>query len=78
MMPLWQRLAITVVAIAAAGQLAGHGWNRIFDITLPSYDAGLVGGLAALPVWEILKREGPTKSGSPESVTATCLFGQFC
>ena len=61
MMPLWQRLAITLVAIAAAGLLAGLVWNWIFGFALPSYAAGVVGGLAALPVWEFLKRVGPPK-----------------
>ena len=54
-MPFWQRLAITFVTIAAVSLLAG----LLFG--LPSYLAGLIGGLAALPVWEFLKRVGPPK-----------------
>ena len=43
-MPLWQRLLVTLVAMAAASL---------------SYLAGVVGGLTAVPVWEFLKRLRP-------------------
>lgn len=60
-MPLWQRLAITVVTIAAVSLLAGLVWDWLFGLGLPSYVAGVIGGLAALPMWEFLKRVGPAK-----------------
>lgn len=58
-MPFWQRLAITFFAMLAASFLLGVFWRSIFNIPLPSYLAGLAGGLAALPVWEFLKRIKP-------------------
>lgn len=61
MMPLWQRLVITLVTIAAVSLLAGLLWSWIFGVGLPDYAAGVIGGLAALPVWEFLKRVGPAK-----------------
>ena len=55
-MSLWQRLLLTVLAMLAAGFIAGLLWGRMFDARLPSYLGGIVGGLTAIPVWEILKR----------------------
>ena len=60
-MPLWQRLLVTLLAMLAAGFVVGLIWQAIFNAALPSYLAGLVGGLAALPVWEFLKRVGPRR-----------------
>lgn len=59
-MPFWQRLLITMVAMLVASFMAGLLWRAMFDAGLPSYLAGVVGGLAALPVWEFLK---PWKPG---------------
>jgi len=59
-MPLWQRLLVTVVAMLAASFMAGLLWRALFDAGLPGYLAGVVGGLAALPVWEFLR---PRRSG---------------
>ena len=55
-MPFWQRLSITFLAMLAASFLLGIFWRSIFNIPLPSYLAGIIGGLTALPVWEFLKR----------------------
>jgi len=55
-MPFWQRLLITVVAILAASFIAGAIWRSVFMMSIPGYLAGIIGGLAALPVWEFLKR----------------------
>jgi hypothetical protein len=59
MLPLWQRLLITIAAILVTSYLAGLIWEQMFNFALPSYAAGLVGGLAALPVWDFLKRIRP-------------------
>lgn len=59
-MPFWQRLIATVVVMLAAGYLAGVIWQWIFSFALPSYVAGAVGGLAALPAWDLLKRIRPS------------------
>jgi glucose-6-phosphate-specific signal transduction histidine kinase len=53
---LWQRLLLTVLAMLAVSFLAGLLWGQMFDARLPSFLGGIVGGLTAIPVWEILKR----------------------
>jgi hypothetical protein len=55
-MRLWQRLLVTLVAMAAASLLVGLIWGALFGFELPSYLGGVVGGLTAVPVWEFLKR----------------------
>jgi len=60
-MPFWQRLSITLVAMLAASFILGVFWRSLFNIPLPSYIAGIVGGLTALPVWEFLKRIKPSQ-----------------
>ncbi len=55
-MALWQRLLITMIALLAASFVAGLIWHGVFGFDLPSYLAGMVGGLTALPVWELMKR----------------------
>ena len=57
----WQRLLLTVVAMLVTSWIAGLLWRYIFSFSLPSYAAGMVGGLAALPCWEFLKRIRPSK-----------------
>lgn len=63
LMPFWQRLLITVAIMLVAGYVAGWLWQWIFNFVLPSYAAGLVGGLCALPAWDFLKRIRPTTVG---------------
>ena len=58
-LPLWQRLVITVVVMLATSYVAGLIWHALFGFNLPSYGAGLVGGLAAIPVWDLLQRIQP-------------------
>jgi hypothetical protein len=60
-LPFWQRLLITAVAVFVLSYLAGLAWQAVFSFYLPSYLAGMVGGLAALPVWDLLKRIRPSK-----------------
>jgi hypothetical protein len=54
-MKLWHRLLITLIAMLLASYSAGRLWIAMFDVPLPSYMAGLMGGLTALPVWELLR-----------------------
>jgi Na+/glutamate symporter len=61
LMPLWQRLLITIVVMLVAGYVAGYLFQMILGFALPSYAAGLVGGLSALPVWDLLKRIRPSQ-----------------
>lgn len=65
MLPLWQRLLITMAAILVASFLANVLWQYVFNFALPSYAAGVAGGLTALPVWEVLKRIRPTSGAGP-------------
>ena len=58
-LPLWQRLVITVVVMLAASYIVGLVWEAVFGFVLPSYVAGLVGGLSAIPVWDLLQRIRP-------------------
>ena len=58
-MPLWQRLLITLAAMLAASYLVGLLWHWLFSADIPSYLSGAVGGLTALPSWELLQRIRP-------------------
>ena len=58
-MPLWQRLLVTLIAMVVASLVVGYIWQAIFGFPLPSYVAGVIGGLTAVPVWEFLKRIRP-------------------
>ena len=51
-----QRLIVTIAAVVVVSFIAGLLWRYMFDTRIPGYLAGLVGGLVALPVWELLKR----------------------
>ncbi len=55
-MPLWQRLLATLVTMFVASYIAGLVWYGLLSTDIPSYLSGVVGGLATLPVWELLKR----------------------
>jgi hypothetical protein len=58
-MPFWQRLLVTLIAMVVASLVVGLIWRALFGFELPSYLAGVVGGLTAVPVWEFLKRIAP-------------------
>ena len=64
-MPFWQRLLLTLIAMAAASLVVGLIWRALFGFELPSYLAGVVGGLTAVPVWELLKRIAPRTAPPP-------------
>lgn len=58
-MHFWQRFLITLLAMLAASFVVGLIWRSLFNMPLPSYLAGIIGGLTALPIWELLKRIKP-------------------
>jgi hypothetical protein len=60
-MTFGKRLLITLLAMLAASYLIGLFWKNTFNSLMPSYLAGIIGGLTALPVWEMLKRIGAKK-----------------
>ena len=57
-MPLWQKLLITFATMLLTSFVAGLLWHRVFNVDLPSYLSGVVGGVTAVPMWEFLKRVG--------------------
>jgi len=61
-MAKWKRLLITILAVLAVSFLAGLLWNYWFNVRLPAYVSGVIGGLAAIPVWEFTRRIGPPSS----------------
>jgi hypothetical protein len=60
-LPFWQRLLLTVLVMLAASWFVGWLWQNLFSFPLPSYAAGVVGGLAALPCWDFLRRIRPSQ-----------------
>jgi len=58
-MPFWQRFLILLVAVMAVSFIVGAIWHAMFNFYLPSYVSGVVGGLSAVFIWDILKRIKP-------------------
>ena len=58
-MAFWQRLLITVLVMLVTSFIVGTIWRSTFNMIIPSYIAGVIAGLAALPVWEFLKKIKP-------------------
>ena len=54
-MTLGKRLLITLAAMVIASFVVGLMWRGLFDARIPSYLSGLVGGLSALAIWEVLR-----------------------
>lgn len=55
-MSIWIRILLTLVAVVLVGFFAGLLWMAAFNRNMPDYLGGLLGGLAAVPVWELLER----------------------
>ena len=60
-LPFWQRLLITLGVMVLAGYVAGLVCQGLFGVPIPGYVAGAIGGLAALPTWDFLKRIRPSQ-----------------
>jgi len=58
-MPFWQRTLILLIAVMAVSFIAGIIWHAMFNLYLPSYVSGVVGGLSAVFIWDMLKRIKP-------------------
>ena len=43
--------------MVAVSFIAGLVWQSLFQAGMPSYLAGVIGGMTALPVWEFLKQD---------------------
>jgi hypothetical protein len=55
-LPFWQRLVVTVIAMIAVSLAVGFIWRSFFSLELPDYISGVVVGLTAVPLWEFLNR----------------------
>ena len=58
-MPFWQRSLVLLAAMMAVSFLVGLLWHYLFGLSLPSYVSGVIGGLTAVPLWDLLKRFKP-------------------
>lgn len=54
-MKLWHKIIVTVIAMLVGSFAAGRLWFMAFNFVIPSYLAGMVGGLVAIPVWELMR-----------------------
>ena len=61
-MPFWQRSLVLVVAMMAVSFVFGLIWQAVFGFDLPDYVSGIVGGLTAVPLWDLLRKTKPKKS----------------
>jgi len=61
-MPFWQRFLVLLLAIITVSFLVGLLWNYVFGFVLPSYISGVIGGLVAVPMWDLLKRIKPKQT----------------
>ena len=59
MLPFWQRLLITIVAMLASSFILSIIWRSVLSFDMPPYLGGAIGGLVALPLWALLKRIRP-------------------
>jgi hypothetical protein len=59
MLPFWQRLLLTLIAMLLSSFIASLIWGSLFNSDMPPYLGGLIGGIVALPLWALLKRIRP-------------------
>ena len=55
-MSIWARILITIILMVSISFIAGLIWGSLTNNAIPSYFAGFVGGIVAVPVWEILEK----------------------
>ena len=60
-MPFWQRSLVLLAAMMIVSFVFGMIWQSLFGFNLPSYASGVIGGLTAVPLWDLLKRIKPKK-----------------
>ena len=58
-MPFWQRSLVLLAAVIAVSAIFSIIWHSLFGFSLPGYVSGVVGGLTAVPLWDMLKRIKP-------------------
>lgn len=57
-MSLGKRALVTLVVMVIASFLVGLLWRGAFDARIPSYLSGVIGGISAITVWELLRPKG--------------------
>jgi uncharacterized membrane protein YhdT len=58
-MPFWHRAGITLLVIVVASWVVVTLIEAMIGWRLPGYLAGVVGGVAGVPAWEMLRRVQP-------------------
>jgi hypothetical protein len=58
-MPFWQRSLVLLAAVIGVSFIFSIAWHSVFGFSLPGYVSGVVGGITAVAVWDILKRVKP-------------------
>jgi len=53
------RCGKTIDEFGLGWDIAGVIWGSVMSFVMPSYISGVIGGLVAVPAWEILKRYKP-------------------
>jgi hypothetical protein len=48
---------VLLAAVMGVSFIAGLIWHALFDFYLPSYISGVVGGLSAIFIWDLLKKK---------------------
>lgn len=60
-MPFWQRSLVLLAAVIGVSVVFSIIWHSLFNFNLPPYATGVIGGLTAVPLWDMLKRVKPKK-----------------
>jgi len=60
-MVFWQRSLVLVAVMIAVSYIFGMVWHSLFGFNLPGYVSGVVGGLVAVPLWDLLKKIKPKR-----------------
>ena len=58
-MPFWQRFLVLLAAVMGVSFVVGYIWYSLFGINLPAYISGVIGGLSAVLIWDMLKKTKP-------------------
>jgi len=60
-MPFWQRVLILLAAVMAVSFIVDLICHALFGFYLPGYLSGLVGGISAVGIWNVLNRTAGKK-----------------
>ena len=55
-MPFWQRSLVLIVAVMGVSFAVDLICHALFGFYLPGYVSGVVGGLSAVWIWDVLKK----------------------